>query len=246
MARASEFLLTQFHSRKLKNPRYSLRAFASYLGINSGRLSQYFNGQREISPRAAKTISEKLHLDAAETNYFFHLIDQDKNEKKTVGSLLKDDQIALVVEWYHAALLALLSTKDFDSDAKWIAERLQLPVEVVESSIERLQRIELLENSRTGLRRKPGPVRTSSGVPSEFLRLSHKDILKKVISDLDTVSIDHRDVTSITFPMDIKNIPAAKKMIEVFRIKMAKKFSKGTKNEVMALNVQLFPLTKVR
>ncbi|MNK93820.1 hypothetical protein D3C87_1139990 [compost metagenome] len=246
MARASEFLLTQFHSRKLKNPRYSLRAFASYLGINSGRLSQYFSGQREISPRAAKIISEKLHLDPAETNYFFHLIEQDKGEKKTVGSLLKDDQIALVVEWYHAALLALLSTKDFDSDPKWIAERLQLPVEVVESSVERLQRIELLENGRTGLRRKPGPVRTSSGVPSEFLRLSHKDILKKVIADLDTVSIDHRDVTSITFPMDIKNIPAAKKMIELFRIKMAKRFSKGTKNEVMALNVQLFPLTKVR
>lgn len=246
MPRASEYLMTQFHSRKIKNPRYSMRAFASFLGINSGRLSQYFSGQREISLKAGKTISEKLGLDPAETNYFFHLIDQDKAEKKTAGRLLKDDEIALVVEWHHAALLGLLLTKDFIPDHEWIAERLQLPVEVIESSLERMQRIGLLVETPQGLRRAPGPVKTSSGIPSEYLRLSHKDILRKVIADIDSVPIESRDVTSITFPMDIKNLPVAKKLIGDFRVKLAKRLSKGTKNEVVALNVQLFPFTKVR
>jgi uncharacterized protein (TIGR02147 family) len=245
MSRAAEYLLTQYHSRKIKNPRYSQRAFASFLGLNSGRLNQYFNGKRKISRTAAKSISAKLGLDAAETNYFLHLIELDKSETNSAERILTDDETALVVEWHHAALLALLTTQNFKPDPNWIAERLLLPVEVVKSSIERLQRIGLIETASQGYRRKPGAVKTTTNISSHFLRLSHKDILRKVIADIDTVPIECRDVTSITFAMDIAKVPIAKKMISDFRIRLAKRLTKGPKNQVVGLNIQLFPFTKV-
>ncbi len=247
MSRASEYLLTQYHSRSLKNPRYSKRAFASLLEINSGRLSQYFSGQRDISFRAAKAIASKLALDAAETNYFFHLLEQDKVERKSVGKILTDDEIALVVEWYHAAVMSLLTTQDFKSDPKWMAERLQLPVEVIQSSLERLARIGIIDMSQQGIRPARGPIKArASKIPSDFILRSHQDILRKVTTDLPYVPPENRDVTSVTFPMNIQNLPEARKHIEEFRLKMAKRYSKGDTNEVMALNIQLFPFSKVR
>jgi uncharacterized protein (TIGR02147 family) len=52
-------------------------------------------------------------------------------------------------------------------------------------------------------------------------------------------------VTSITFSINRKNIPEAKKMIRTFRRKMATLMAKGHKTDVYNLNVQLFPVTKV-
>lgn len=245
MSRAVEYLLTRYNSRKLKNPRYSQRAFAAHLGIHSGRLSQYISGERTISATTGRKIAEKLALDSAETEYFIHLITSDKEATKSNKRTLADDEMALMVEWYHAALLALLTTKDFRPDYSWMAKRLNLPQEVVQASMERLLRIGLVEETDKGIKRKPGVVSTGTDVPSQFLRLSHKDTLRYVIDGIDRVPLEKRDVTSVTFAMDIRKIPMAKKMIRDFRLKLASKLSKGTKTDVVSLSVQLFPFTEV-
>ena len=245
MSRAVEYLLTRYNSRKIKNPRYSQRAFAAHLGIHSGRLSQYISGERTISVSTGRKMAEKLSLDAAEADYFLHLIATDKEAVKTNKRTLADDEMALMVEWYHAALLALLTTKDFKPDYAWMAKRLNLPEEVVKASMERLVRIGLVEETDKGIKRKPGAVLAGTEVPSHFLRLSHKDTLKYVIDGIDRVPMEKRDVTSVTFAMDLRKVPMAKKMIRDFRLKMASKLSKGTKTEVVSLSIQLFPFTEV-
>lgn len=67
-----EFLKDQFLSRREKNPSYSLRAFASKLGIPAGRLSELFSRKRKLTKATAKKIAERLELDPTEATKFFH------------------------------------------------------------------------------------------------------------------------------------------------------------------------------
>lgn len=65
-----EFLKDQFLNRREKNPSYSLRAFASKLGIPAGRLSELFSRKRKLTYATAKKIAERLELNPIETTKF--------------------------------------------------------------------------------------------------------------------------------------------------------------------------------
>ncbi|WP_374079050.1 TIGR02147 family protein [Bdellovibrio bacteriovorus] len=245
MSRSSEFLLAQFNQRKAKNPRYSQRAFARLLGINPGRVTQYFGGERPITKIAAQKMAEKLGLDKEQQAYFLYLAEVDKKSRSTIDPrVLRDDELALIVEWYHFAVLSLVSTKDFRLDSEWIGKRLGIPNSIVESSLQRLERLEFIKIEEGKVHLAKGPITTSSDIPNEFLRLSHQDSLRYIVDNVATVPVEKRDLSSITLAVDEKKLPEAKQMIRTFRRKLANFMSQGKKNQVYMINVQLFPLSK--
>lgn len=245
MSRASDFLLNQYQLRKNKNARYSQGAFSRLLGINSGRLAQYFSGKRFITKNAAIKMAEKLSLEPDQREYFFHLCEIDKRGKKTPElQRVADDQMALLVEWHHLAVFYLMFTTDFKNDPKWMSERLNIPEELVVSSLERLKRVGMLKYTEDG---KPepqrGPFSSLPTIQNSYLQMSHKDTLKHVVSNLSEVPLEKRDVSSITLAIDDSKIAEAKEMIRSFRRKLAGFISEGKRNQVYTINVQLFPLT---
>ncbi|MEK2644844.1 TIGR02147 family protein [Bdellovibrio sp. BCCA] len=245
MSRSSEFLLAQFNQRKAKNPRYSQRAFARLLGVNPGRVTQYFAGERPITATAAQKMSEKLGLDKEQQAYFCYLTEIDKKSRSVVDPrILRDDELALVVEWYHFAVLSLISTKDFRLDSEWISRRLGIPTSIVESSLQRLERLKFITIEDGKALVEKGPIATSSDVPNEFLRLSHQDALRHIVDNISAVAVEKRDLSSITLAVDEKKLPEAKQMIRTFRRKLANFLSQGKKSQVYMINVQLFPLSK--
>ncbi len=245
MTRSAEYLYAKFNSRKIRNARYSLRAFSSQLGIHSGRVSQFFSGERLISPSMARSLAEKLGLDDAETEYFEHLAKTDKENAKSAVRNLAEDELALIVEWYHASILALLKTDGFKSDSQWIAKKMNLPIEIINASLERMERLGLITNSKKGWRRTAGPISTTVDVPSSYLRLSHKDLIGKIINEMDAVAPENREISSITFPMSPAKLPSLKKELRDLSVRLANKASRGKKSDVYSFSLQLFPLTKV-
>jgi len=244
MSRASEFLLNEYHQRKKKNPRYSQAAFARRIGINSGRLTQYFLGKRIITKKAAQKISVKLELDSEQHDYFIYLCGVDKADARgRPPQLIKDDELALLVEWHHLAIMYLTLTETFKPDPAWIAQRLGLPKDLVISSLERLKRIGLVEVRGEKVEARRGSFITTTEVPNKYLLMSHKDMFKHMAATLSQVPVGRRDVSSITVAFDDKNLPKAKEMIKKFRRKLALMCSRGNSNQVYTINIQLYPLT---
>jgi len=244
MSRASDFLLNQYQIRKTRNPRYSQGAFARLLGVNSGRIAQYFSGKRLITKVAAEKFSTKLELDTEQHSYFLHLCETDKKEKKAPSpTLVQDDALALLVEWHHLAVYYLAFTIDFQNDPSWIASRLQIPEGLVTSSLERLERLGMLQEIDGKLVPQRGSFASPSGVPNPFLQMCHKDNLRYVTDRLSEVPLDRRDLSSIVLAIDDSKLAEARELIRTFRRKLAGLISEGKRNHVYTLNVQLFPLT---
>jgi DNA-binding transcriptional regulator YdaS (Cro superfamily) len=55
-------LLSELKIRKARNPSYSLRAFARFLGMSPGHLSQLIRGRKSLSRRQATNITARLDL----------------------------------------------------------------------------------------------------------------------------------------------------------------------------------------
>ena len=65
-----EFLRADFEERRRKNPRYSLRAMASKLELNSATVVRIMNGKRNVSKNLIPRFVVYLGLREREAEYF--------------------------------------------------------------------------------------------------------------------------------------------------------------------------------
>src|SRR3954468_2065908 len=61
-----ERLQRELAERCARNPRYSLRGFANFLGVDHATLSQILRGKRATTPATIKRLGVRIGLDAAE------------------------------------------------------------------------------------------------------------------------------------------------------------------------------------
>ncbi|KYG70711.1 TIGR02147 family protein [Bdellovibrio bacteriovorus] len=247
MNKTSEFLLNEYQRRRSSSPELTNAQFARILGIPSSRLSDYINGRRIMTQAVGRQVIKGLGMADTDFEHLKNLIEFDKRKVKTLlpEGQLKEDEFGVICDWYHFAILALVPIKTFQPNANWIADRLNIPLEVASAAIDRLCRLGLLivEDGKFTVTKKQ--LETTHNIPSESLRRSHKQSITQVLDNMDRIPLDLRDVTSITFPMNRKKIPEAKRLIRNFRRKMATLMTQGPKTDVYNLNVQLFPVTKV-
>ncbi|OGQ36062.1 MAG: hypothetical protein A3F16_01735 [Deltaproteobacteria bacterium RIFCSPHIGHO2_12_FULL_43_9] len=255
------WLQEEFNRRRSKNPSYSLRAFANYLKLPPGRLSQILTDKRALTPNLGEKISERLGFDPLTKQKFIQCIKiqkQRKNATKIANKLSSKqdsdddfqavdmDKFYLIADRYHFALLSLIQTEDFKNDTKWIAKRLNISVVQVRSAFERLQRLNLIkkEKNQFKLTSQKG-ITTSHDVSSTALRKSHHQALDQAKISLDQDPVETRDFTSITMAIDPNKLHIAKEMIKNFRRKLCKILESENKKEVYDLNIQLVPVTRI-
>lgn len=73
-----QMLLTEYAKRKKNNPRYSLRAFAKFLGMSSPTLSRVLSNSQELSITACKKIIKKLNFNDHQSLVFVRSIAEQK------------------------------------------------------------------------------------------------------------------------------------------------------------------------
>jgi uncharacterized protein (TIGR02147 family) len=258
-----EILKLELADRCQTNPQYSLRAFARDLGISPARLSFILSGKRGLSENAAKEIAEKLGLNQLEAEYFSNLVIASDSRSKVKRTLAKEkltkmrqhqktsksvslEAFRIIRDWYHYAILELTMLNDFKSDLGWIAKRLGISKFEAEQAIERLKKLELLEDKNGHLVQTEPNLTTGFDVPSEALKEFHRQLLKKAQDALVFQTIDERNISSLTLSVSFKDIPYFKKKIKEFQTEInqdAEKRKDG-RDEVYCLAVQFFKLSK--
>lgn len=251
-----DFLKTELARRCQKNPNYSMRAFASHLELSPAFLSKLLRGERTFTAKTVGLIAEKLSLSPQQTEYY-----RRKTSKRSIA--VKDlafeqmsmDHFQLLADWYHFAILELVTLESFQPSAAWIADQLGLNVHIAEDAIQRLNRLgyirmdgarwELVEKNRTTI----GP---EVAVPAG--RRQQTQILEQAIAAMAEIPIENRSQTSVTLAISAERIGEAKELIAEFRrrfssIMQSAQKPQGTqtssgRDSVYQLSISFYPLTK--
>lgn len=248
-----EFLQKELKTRSDKNQRYGLRAFSKFLELDSSRLSKILRGQRPISAQIVESCGAKLGLSEKQIAFYKkHL--QASYKKQSLVSFestdfyqVKMDQIALISEWQHYAILEIMKHPDFENSVEWISRHLHQPQEIIALAIERLKRIGILTIDSSGkwLDQSEGFSTHVLGdnLSSRAHRHYQSQILELSREALNYVPIELRDHSTIAVATNQMKIQEAKTRIKKFRRELAEFLEDtDTKNEVYHLNIGLFPI----
>jgi uncharacterized protein (TIGR02147 family) len=248
MINPKELLASELKKRKDRNPNFSLRAFARWLGISPSQLSQMLTGKRPITLSTMKKISHRLDLSPLEHKELMTSLIADTSsmdsEKERKKLLLQEDKFRLISDWYHFAILSLTRIKDAQSDPRWIARRLGINVEEANQALLRLERMGIIQTKPT-FKQICDPIEMVPDVPSEAVRKYHKQSLNLAIEKVDTIPMKHREYQALTIPLNPKQVATMKKYIDDFLEQITQFTEKNKGTEVYNLNLQLFPISTI-
>ena len=256
-----EFINRHFSLKKEVNPRFSLRSYAKLLGYENPSL---LKGERKLGPELAEKIAQQLNLSSAEQKYFqlLILIKYAKNptERMMYTDMLETsgpelvktefsvsiDSFRFIEDWYHTAILEMIELKDFRYDLGVIARRLGrgLNRELVENAINRLIRLELVEESKTKrfLKRKEGTFVLDKNIPSDAIKKHHDQFIQFARMAIFDQPVDQRDVRSSTITLKKKNYKKAAEILKNAHNELLELSCKGDGEDVYQICTQLFKL----
>jgi len=227
---------------QIRNPSYSIRAFAKRLGLGFGTVSQVLAGKRSLAPKSIQKTLDKLGVGPVERAKIFKGPKQKLSYEYTE---LKADQYFVLSEWHYLGILNLIRTKDFISTAQHISERLGISPSIAKQAMDRLERIGLIQFKNGKMIRTQVALKTSDGVQNSALRKSHYQTLDRARLALDEHPYDSHDFTWLTFAFAPNQIEEARQKIRDFENEFANQFSTSKEaKEVYKLAVQLFSVTK--
>jgi len=75
------YLKQDFLRRKARNPRFSQRAYARYLGIDPSALNRLLSGKEDLSSATYVRIAQRLQMTESDQNLFFQSVMERKNRR---------------------------------------------------------------------------------------------------------------------------------------------------------------------
>lgn len=238
--------------RQENNPRYSLRAYARDLNIDSSTLGQIMKGTRPVPAKNAKTMATKLGLDEKETTLFIESINRSALSLDAIKVapldqrfMLDESYYKVIAEWEHYAVLDLFELKDFIPTKDYFREKLGMTEGRTDMVVNNLLTCGLLVVEKDGTYKKAHPdIRTTEDAKGEALNQAHLEEMDLAKEKLKTIDKADRDFSSSTFAIDPEQMDEAKTIIREFRQKMNALLQKGeNKEDVYMLAIQFFPLT---
>lgn len=227
-------LQEEFTRRMRVNERYSVRAFAKSLELDSSTLSQILSGKRFLSDKKMKEVCEKIGIVAP----------GESRADSADYNLLELDSFAVISDWYHFAILDLTLLKTFKNDSRWIAQKLSIqPFEALRA-IERLKRLGMLVEKKGRLMKGQSfYTNYAEGVTSAALKEYQRQVIKKALHSVDNCPQDRKDITSMTIATNSKRLKEAKEKIKNFRRELCAFLEEGEGDSVFHLALQLYPVT---
>lgn len=242
-----KWLQHELEKRRQKNAAYSLRAFSRTLKISPAALSRILTGKRPITLKLAVRVADSFGLSQWERQRFLAPLAGDRsNVDDRQFTALPEDEFALIADWHHYAILSLGQLKTCRFDPSWVARQLGITEKIAAEALERLLRLGIIVREGVRYRQVGQPLMTKRDVPSSAVRQHHRQLLKKATDAVDSVEVEDRDLSAITFPVDPERLSEAKEMIQEFRRRLAKVMGDGAKSQVYALSIALFPLSRAR
>ncbi len=245
-------LLQTEHFRRMKiNPRYSLRAFAKYLNTDFSTLGKMMRGQRPIGKSTILKLGTRLGIPPQQLENYVNLTQVEKRSRLDSGkqyTQLSEDCFQVISDPVHYAILELIRVCGFKGDLGWISRALGLTLAELDPCVERLQRIGLLEISADGVWQEKSSDGRLSVLDFDYTTAARKSFQKMVfaraVQAIEDVDFNERSHSSMTFAIDSRRLPAAKRQIARFERELAKFLSRGKQRDrVYQMGVCLYPLS---
>lgn len=147
------YIQSEFEHRRLRNPSYSLRAFARDLKTSPSRLSEAINGKRGISTALARQIVKILDLGGVDAEIFLWSVEAEHSRsakqralaQQKLGQTLATSEIAVktftMVDWVADALLKMNERESVVGSLERAAKLLDVPRFMVTDSMRFLTRL---------------------------------------------------------------------------------------------------------
>lgn len=233
-------LRAELESRKRKNPRYSLRAFARALGMSQSLLSNILNGKRALTAKQALKIANALSFDALETEKFLGVT----FAKKTQNHFPEAD-IPFDLHWSEVAIMDMIALKDFRADAAWIAEKLNVTQNRAFHSLKRLEKLGLIRRTDGTVQKTSAKLCFTSPKVQKFVRQYHREMAEKALTAMertDDRSFTAHEFRGATLSVDPSRLPQAKELIKTFLEQLSGLLADGDCTDLYQINIQLFSL----
>ena len=258
------FLRDYYEFKKKTVPAFSLRFFAEKAGLSShAHLKLTIDGKRNITKNTVVKLIHGLGLESQRAAYFeslvfFNQAQTDADKQVYYAQLLKASprsklhkmdkaQFRIFREWHHSAILEMVALKDFRPIPDWISKRLGglvTPAQVTES-LKLLVEVGLLVKTANGFRQRDPLITTDDEVQDLMVKMYHLQMLKLSANMLSVLSGAQRDVSALTFSIKREDFPNLKKHLQLMRKELLDFSAKaGEAEEVVQVNIQLYPLTR--
>jgi uncharacterized protein (TIGR02147 family) len=255
------YLKSELASRCERNSRYSIRAFASFLGTDIGALSRVLAGKQVPSIKLAEKMISKFELDPNEERDFLLSLADAQRARHTQGGRIAMRKLEnraqprelsmefyrAISEWYHAAILELTFTAEFKSDFRWISQELGITQVEAKLAVERLLYLGLLREEKGQWIKTEEQLRSADKhLTSPAHRRNQRQFLEKAIQSLESDPIESRNITSMTMAIDPDRLAKAGKLIQEFHENLCAFLEGGKQRRVYNLEIALYPLQKGR
>jgi uncharacterized protein (TIGR02147 family) len=244
-------LKNEFEKRLEKNGRYSLRAYAESLDLDSGTLSQILNGKRKLPKTHWVTLTKKLKLPKSERQFFLQSLweEQGIDSKKThfnkkIGLVLSSEEyFEILTDWEYAAALCLFDIKHFNFTVDSVANALGLTGQRANEIYAKLFQYGLLKIVDQKIIRTDNQFETTDDVLSKSLQMAHINELHLAIEKLQSIDVLEREFLSMTFAGSSKDVKKMKIWIRNKKIEFEELFESPKANQIFQFAVQLFPVS---
>lgn len=260
---SKDLLKEELFNRKKKNEAYSLRSFAKTLGVSPTYLSLVFTGQRRLTHPKALSISRKLAWSLPRRKYFTTLAEyettsseQDRSflikELLKLGQLSRQvpsldvDKFVVISDWHHGAILTLLTLPKLAATVETIAYRLNITTAECEQALQRLLRLGLVDQDKNLSWQPTHRSIEIKSTPSKAIQIYHKEVLRKAMVAIDQQEFSEREFSNLTFTVDSKNLPIAKKRILEFKQEMQHLLEGENPTSLYQMSIQLFRVDRTK
>lgn len=250
--------------KKATSSAFSLRFFAARAGLSShAHLKLVMDGKRNITKGTVVKLIRGLDLDEERAVYFENLVffNQAKTgEERTLyyGNLVKSspgsrlhkmdkEQFRIFKEWYHSVIREMIELRGFNPAPEWISKHFAYrvtPPQVAES-LKLLTSLGMISRTANGYRQRDSLITTDDEVNDLLVKAYHRQMMDLAKDALDSLPAENRDISAVTFAIRREDFPALKKHLQLMRKELLNFSSEaGTGEDVVQVNIQLFPLTR--
>ena len=258
------FLRDYYEYKKKTSTAFSLRFFAEKAGLSShAHLKLAIDGKRNITKNTVTKLIHGLGLENQRAAYFeslvfFNQAQTDADKQIYYAQLIKASprsklhkmdkaQFRIFQEWHHSVILEMVGLKDFRPIPDLISKKLRglvTPAQVTES-LQLLLELGLLVKTANGYRQRDPLITTDDEVQDLMVKMYHLQMLKLSASMLTELPGPERDISALTFGIKRSDFPNLKKHLQLMRKELLDFSAKaGEAEDVVQVNIQLFPLTR--
>ncbi|WP_413288809.1 TIGR02147 family protein [Bdellovibrio sp. HCB337] len=242
------FLEQELSRRSSVNPNYSLRAFARDLGVDSSFLSKLLNGKRSMTARTILSLAPRLSLSEQEVQDYIQKANGRRRRYSSgaqeVHAIAEIENAHLLqsMEWYHLAILELVASKNFQANAAWIAERLNLTIAQAQTALDDLMTAGALSQREDGVWKTEINNHSVSSKTNPRAQLVKQQIYNQAIALIPNHVGEH---STTTVCVSESRLAEANERIARFRRELSHFLSEpDDKQHVYQLAISLFPVSK--